>query len=71
MIFKGALKRMLAISRHPRKKEKPLIAILMGGTESGSLGTKRFKATLPAVRTMVPTLRELTRSHTTTPSPRV
>lgn len=71
MIFKGSLKRMLAISRHPRKKEKTLIAILMGGTESGSLGTKRFKAMLPAVRTMVPTLRELTRSHTTTLSPRV
>lgn len=71
MIFKGALKRMLAISRHPRKKEKPLIAILMGGTESGSLGAKRFKATFPAVRTMVPTLRELTRSHTTTLSLRV
>lgn len=71
MIFKGALKGMLAISRHPRKKEKHLIAILMGGTESGNLGTKRFKAALPAVRTMVPTLRELTQSHTTTLSPRV
>lgn len=70
MIFKGALKRMLAISRHPRKK-KPLIVILMGGTESGNLGTRRFKAMFPAVRTMVPTLRELTQSHTTTPSPRV
>lgn len=71
MIFKGALKWMPVISRHRRKKEKPLIAILMGGTKSGSLGTKGFKATLPAVKTMAPTLRELTRSHTTMLSPRV
>lgn len=37
------------------ENEKLLIAILMGGTESGSLKTKGCKKTLPAVKTMAPT----------------